>query len=111
MVIAFSNVSAVYLNKYVIIVLIIMACRINGNHRSFMLISSWNWHWQKCHLDKALYLITYYFSSLFVVVSMRPEFVVNLICPAVIILFGTIGNGLALWTLFFSKILRNRIAR
>ena len=42
---------------------------------------------------------------------MRPEFVVNLICPAIIILFGTIGNGLALWTLIFSKILRNRIAR
>ena len=52
-----------------------------------------------------------YFSSLFCVVRMRPEFVVNLICPAIIILFGTIGNGLALWTLIFSKILRNRIAR
>ena len=32
--------------------IIIMASRINENHRAFMLISSWNWHSQKCHLDK-----------------------------------------------------------
>ena len=41
---------------------------------------------------------------------MTPEFWINLIAPGIIIPLGTFGNGLALWTLFFSKILKQRVA-
>ena len=43
--------------------------------------------------------------------AMTPELVVNLVCPGLIIPFGTVGNCLALWTLFLSDLLRKRIVR
>ena len=41
---------------------------------------------------------------------MTPELWINLIAPGIIIPLGTLGNGLALWTLFFSTILKHRVA-
>ena len=41
---------------------------------------------------------------------MTPELFINLIAPGIIIPLGTLGNGLALWTLFFSTILKHRVA-
>merc|ERR1712150_144615 len=41
--------------------------------------------------------------------AMTPELAVNLVCPGLIIPLGTVGNCLALWTLFFSDALRKRI--
>ena len=43
--------------------------------------------------------------------AMTPELAVNLVCPGLIIPLGTVGNGLALWTLLFSDALRKRIVR
>ena len=43
--------------------------------------------------------------------AMTPELAVNLVCPGLIIPLGTVGNGLALWTLLISDALRKRIVR
>ena len=43
--------------------------------------------------------------------AMTPELAINLVCPGLIIPLGTIGNGLALWTLFLSDLLRRRVVR
>ena len=40
---------------------------------------------------------------------MRTELLINLIAPGIIIPLGTFGNCLALWTLFFSKLLQKRV--
>ena len=42
-------------------------------------------------------------------VTMRVELLINLIAPGIIIPLGTFGNCLALWTLFFSKLLQKRV--
>ena len=41
--------------------------------------------------------------------AMRVELLINLIAPGIIIPLGTFGNCLALWTLFFSKLLQKRV--
>ena len=65
--------------------------------------------------NPTLIIINYYIQtnlSLLVLKSiMSPELLVNLIGPGIIIPLGTFGNGLALWTLFFSKVLKNKISR
>ena len=50
-------------------------------------------------------------TAVVIVNAMTPELAINLVCPGLIIPLGTVGNGLALWTLFLSDLLRKRVVR